>query len=130
MTGRERFLRFLLSGGVAAAVNWLSRILFSQWLDYGMAVTLAFFCGMFTGFVLFRLFVFGAGKNPLTHSVGYYVLINVAALGITWSVSVGLGLHLFPAIGMTLYPLEIAHATGIVAPTIASYFGHKLLTFR
>ena len=60
MTGRERFLRFLLSGGVAAAVNWLSRILFSQWLDYGTAVTLAFFCGMRTGFVLFRLSIAAA----------------------------------------------------------------------
>ena len=51
-------------------------------------------------------------------------------LATTWVVSVGLGLHLFPYLGVTLYPLEIAHAIGIAAPVITSYFGHKFLSFR
>ncbi len=130
MSAGTEFMRFLASGGIAAGVNWLSRLLLSQWLDYPTAVAIAYLCGMLTAFLLFRAFVFGAGDNPLAHSVGYYVLINAIALAITWVVSVGLGLYLFPRAGMSFYPLEIAHAIGIAAPTITSYFGHKFLTFR
>ncbi len=126
----EQVLRFLASGGVAAGVNWLSRIGFSQWLDYSSAVLLAYGCGMLTAYLLFRAFVFGAGQQPLAHSVAYYTGINALGLAITWGVSMGLGLHLFPWLGMDFYPLATAHAIGVAAPTVTSYLGHRYLTFR
>jgi putative flippase GtrA len=91
---------------------------------------LAYVCGMITAYLLFRAFVFGSGSNSLGKSAGYYVMINALGLLITWGVSVGLGLHLFPAVDMRFYPLELAHAIGIAAPTITSYLGHRYLTFR
>ena len=46
MSSSGQFLRFLLSGGIAAGVNWCSRLLLSHWLDYSLAVVLAYVCGM------------------------------------------------------------------------------------
>lgn len=127
---RREITRFLLSGALAAVVNWLSRILYSQWLDYSFAVILAYLTGMVTAYLLFRLFVFGPGQHSVRRSVAYYTLVNGFGLLLTWGVSVGLGLHLFPYMEFEFYPLEIAHALGVAAPTFSSYFGHKFLTFR
>ena len=51
-----RFGKFLLAGGVAAAANYGSRFLFSVWLPFAAAVTLAFFVGLVTGSSSFRRF--------------------------------------------------------------------------
>jgi putative flippase GtrA len=126
----SEFIRFLFSGGIAALVNWLSRIMYSLWLDYTVAVAVAYLTGMVTAYVLFRLFVFGRGQNSIARSVSYYILVNGAALTLTWLTSVGLGLYLFPSIDFTWYPLEVAHAIGVAVPAISSYFGHKYFSFR
>lgn len=126
----KEFVRFLLTGGVAAAANWLSRIVYSLWLEYTVAVAVAYVTGMVTAYVLFRVFVFGAGTNTVARSITYYLLVNGAALLLTWITSIGLGLYLFPAAGFDWYPLEVAHAIGIAVPAASSYLGHKFLTFR
>ena len=43
---------FLLTGGIAAAVNFGSRIVYSNWLGFSTAVVLAYITGMITAFVL------------------------------------------------------------------------------
>jgi putative flippase GtrA len=48
----------MIVGGIAAAVNIASRILFSLAVSYEIAIVLAFFCGLVTGFLLNRAFVF------------------------------------------------------------------------
>jgi hypothetical protein len=58
------------------------------------------------------------------------VLVNVAGVIQVLLVSMGLVCHPFPALGL-IGPLAepIRHGMAIGAPTISSYFGHKLLTF-
>jgi len=126
----NEFLRFVFTGGVAAIVNWLSRILYSIWLDYGMAVIVAYLTGMVTAYLLFSVFVFSSVENSLPRSITYYLLVNAFALLLTWFTSLGLGLYLFPATGWNWYPLEIAHAIGVTLPVFNSYFGHKYFSFR
>ena len=55
---RWEFLLFLITGGVAALVNVVSRVGFSQLLRFELAVLLAYGVGMLTAYVLARKFVF------------------------------------------------------------------------
>lgn len=122
--------RFLVVGGVSAALNWSSRFLFSLWFTFEVAVVLAFFVGLVSGFILMRLFVFTNGAKSMMQQAGYFVAVNGLALLQTWLISVLLSRYLFPYIGLTYGADGLAHLIGIMAPIVTSYMGHKHFTFK
>jgi putative flippase GtrA len=126
----RQFMMFLLVGGVAALANFLSRILYSHWLDFTPAIVLAYITGMVTAFVLSRMFVFKESTRPLHHSAFYFVLVNLCAVAQTWIVSMVLAFHVLPWLSIDVLRMEIAHAVGVVVPVFSSYVGHKYLSFR
>jgi putative flippase GtrA len=123
------FLLFLLTGGLAAAVNWTSRIIYSLWMPYSYAIVVAYLTGMVTAFVLAKMFVFTTSTQSTMRSAIFFTLVNVAAALQTWAVSLFLAYYLLPAIGVTSYVKEIAHLFGVGVPVITSYFGHKKYSF-
>ena len=126
----RQFLVFLLTGGAAAFVNFCSRIMYNMWLNFSLAVILAYITGMITAFVLARLFVFKNSKQSMHHSVGFFILVNIIAVFQTWMISMAMAYYLLPTMGFVLYVKEIAHAVGIVVPVFTSYIGHKYWSFR
>ena len=126
----RQFLVFLLTGGFAAAVNFGSRIIYNLWVDFSVAIILAYITGMVTAFVLAKLFVFKESQQPLHHSAMFFILVNLVAVLQTWLISMGLAYNVLPSMGITLYVREIAHAIGVVAPVFTSYIGHKRWSFR
>ncbi len=126
----RQFLVFLLTGGIAAAVNFGSRILYNQWMGFSAAIVLAYITGMVTAFVLARLFVFRDSQRALHHSALYFVLVNGVAVLQTWAISLLLADWLLPALGIRQYVHELAHAAGVVVPVFTSYLGHKHLSFK
>lgn len=126
----RQFLVFLLTGGVAAAVNFGSRIVYNRWCDFSTAVVLAYLTGMITAFVLARMFVFKQSSQSMHHSALYFTLVNLVAVIQTWLISMGLALYLLPMLGVTHFTREIAHAIGVAAPVFTSYLGHKRWSFR
>ncbi|QBB71844.1 GtrA family protein [Pseudolysobacter antarcticus] len=126
----KRFLRFLFVSAIAAAANFGSRIVFSRFCDYSLAIFFAFVVGITTAFVLNRALVFTASKNQLHQQMLWFLLINLGALVLTLAVSLLFARIVLPALGIHSYTEEIAHALGILAPVITSYLGHKHLTFR
>lgn len=126
----RQFLVFLLTGGIAAAVNFGSRILYNQWMGFSAAIVLAYITGMITAFVLARLFVFRDSQRALHHSALYFVLVNGVAVLQTWAISLLLADWLLPALGVHQYVHELAHAAGVVVPVFTSYLGHKHLSFK
>jgi putative flippase GtrA len=126
----RQFGAFLISGGIAAAVNFFSRILYDRWLGYSGAIFLAYLTGMVTAYVLAHFFVFRGGGHPLGRSVLLFTLVNVVAVLQTWAVSLLLARQVLPAMGVHAYTPEIAHAVGVMVPVFTSYLGHKYLTFR
>lgn len=126
----RQFLVFLLTGGIAAAVNFGSRILYNQWMGFSAAIVLAYITGMVTAFVLARLFVFRDSQHALHHSALYFVLVNGVAVLQTWAISLLLADWLLPALGVHQYVHELAHAAGVVVPVFTSYLGHKHLSFK
>jgi putative flippase GtrA len=117
----HQFFRFLLTGGCAAVVNFCSRFIYNQWVDFSIAVILAYLTGMVTAFTLAKIFVFKDSDRSVSHSAMIFVCVNMVALIQTWAISVGLAHYILPV---------IAHALGIMAPVFTSYLGHKYWTFR
>lgn len=126
----KQFSSFVVSGAIAAALNWGSRFLFSEFVEFEVAVVLAFIVGLLSGFVLMRVFVFDGTGKPIVPQAGRYVAVNLLALLQTIVISVLLARWLLPSFGIVEQAEALAHLVGVLVPVVTSYFGHKLLTFR
>ncbi len=126
----RQFLLFLLTGGMAAVINFNSRIILNTWMSFSDAVILAYLIGMTTAFILAKCFVFTESQQTIHRSVVFFIIVNVAAILQTWVISISLAYYLLPRLGVTLYVREIAHLVGISVPIITSYVGHKHWSFR
>lgn len=125
----SEFTRFLLVGGFAALVNFITRIIFSEWMSFRVAIIVAYLVGMITAYILSRAVVFEAsGKHP-GHELFYFSLVNLVAVVQVWLISVGLAEYAFPYFAFDFYPEEIAHLVGLGIPVITSYLGHKYFSF-
>lgn len=125
----RQFFAFVLTGGLAAGVNFGSRIVYNQWLDFSSSVVLAYLTGMLTAFILARAFVFTQGTQSVRRSALFFVLVNGVAVLQTWAISMGL-VTLLPLAGVEHFVPEIAHAVGVMVPVFTSYLGHKRFSFR
>jgi putative flippase GtrA len=125
----RQFVLFLAAGGLAAAVNFGSRILLSQWLHYVPAIVIAYCLGMITAFTLNKLFVFSDAGNRLHHQVLWFIAINLAAVAQTIVISLLFARWVLPALGVDFHNETIAHAIGVAVPVVTSYIGHKRFSF-
>jgi len=126
----KQFLAFLLSGGLAAIINFASRIFYSHYWDFSTAIILAYITGMICAFILAKLFVFKNGRQALRKSIFIFALVNLAGILQTWAVSMSLDLFILPTLGVKSYTQDIAHGFGIIAPIFSSFLGHKFYTFK
>jgi putative flippase GtrA len=126
----KEFISFLITGGIAAAVNFLSRIFYNQYCSFSSSVMYAYLTGMITAFILARIFVFKKSTQSVQHSAIIFSLVNVVAAAQTWLISMGLNYYLLPMMGVTNYVPEISSAVGIAFPVFTSYIGHKHWSFK
>lgn len=125
----RQFLLFLIVGGLAAAVNFGSRMVLSHWIAYVPAIIIAYVLGMISAFTLNKIFVFNQARNRLHHQMLWFTAINLVALGQTILISLLIARWLLPTLGIDFHNETIAHAIGVAAPVITSYLGHKRLSF-
>ncbi len=124
-----QFLKFLVTGGIAALINLLSRYALNFVMSFEAAVVVAYLLGMTTAYLLARRFVFDASGRSVASEVRRFVLVNIVALGFVWVISVGLARVVFPAVGMTWHANDIAHLIGVLVPAVTSFIGHRFYTF-
>jgi putative flippase GtrA len=124
-----QFLRFLLTGGFAALVNLSSRTLLNRVTPFAAAVPIAYLFGMVTAYSLARLYVFDKTGRSRLDEFRRFFMVNMVALLVVWTISVGLAKGLFPLIGLTWHADDIAHFIGVLSPAALSYFGHRAYTF-
>lgn len=123
------FIRFALSGGLAAAANILSRMALSQLTNYSAAIVIAYLIGMTTAYVLMKLFVFERSGRSVQTEYLRFGLVNLVALVQVWGVSFCLARLLFPWLKFDFHPETVAHVIGVLSPIATSYFLHKYFTF-
>jgi putative flippase GtrA len=130
MSERTRFALFLVTGGVAAGVNIVTRMLLERFVSYEAAVGLAYVFGMVTAFILARVFVFKPVGGAAHGQFFRFALVNGVAFAQVWIVSVGLDRIVFPAIGFIWQAETVAHVIGVLSPVVTSYVLHKRFSFR
>lgn len=123
------FIKFIAVSGLAAVVNFISRILLNDFMGYITAVVCAYIVGMITAFILNKYLVFAVQQGEIQKQAGYFVLVNLIAIVQTVLVSWGLASYILPAIGIQHYSNELAHFIGITVPAFSSFLGHKYLSF-
>ena len=124
------FTRFLLSGGVAALVNIISRIFFNLFFTYSLSIFLAYIFGVLTAYFLNKKYVFTeSGERQATEFVRFN-LVNIFSLFFILLISNGLSNYIFPLLGFNFFPSDVAHIIGVLSTAISSYFLHKFFTFR
>lgn len=124
-----RFLRFAISGGVAASINILSRIVLSQLTNYTVAIVIAYLIGMTTAYVLMKFLVFEKSERCAAGEYIRFGVVNIIALGQVWGVSFLFAFYVFPWLAPALSPETPAHVIGVLSPIVSSYFLHKHFTF-
>ena len=126
----REFIGFLIAGGIAAIVNFLSRIFYNQYCSFSWAVIFAHLTGMVTAFILAKVFVFKSSTQSVKHSAIIFTLVNLVAASQTWLISMGLNYYLLPMLGFANGIAEISSAIGIAFPVFTSYLGHKHWSFK
>lgn len=131
----QRFVRFLLAGGLAALCNFGSRFFYSIFVGFSTAVVLAFATGLTAGYLLNKRYVFTSSTNSRAHEIFWFLFVNLLALLQTWGLSVYLA-QLLPNTVFAGSPSgvewgeAVAHLSGVLLPVFTSYIGHRYLTFR
>lgn len=125
----SEFIKFLITSGIAAGVNVIARLGFSQFMSYEAAIIPAYGVGMLSAYILARAYVFEASGQSVQREMSGFVFVNLIGLLVVWGVSVSLYRYILPAIGWTYKPDLVAHMIGVASPAITSYFGHKYISF-
>lgn len=123
---KEKLL-FLVCGGFAAIVNFLSRILFSSFLDLYISITFAFILGIITAYFLFKNFVFLGSQGNKGGSHFIFLTVNIITLFQIYLVTVLLKDSFYKYFDNEY--LYLAHGLAILTSVFSSYWLHKNFTF-
>ena len=124
-----QFVGFLLVGGLAAFLHWLTRVLLSLAMPYSWAVFLSYGVGMSIAFALNSRYVFPKSDKPVSKQARDFLVINLIFLPIVWLASLWLNQWLIGQ-GVERYSEEIAHAIAITLPVMATFLLYKFIAFR
>ena len=124
-----RFLRFAVAAGLSVPVNLGSRVVFSWWMPYELALVVSHLCGMLTAYALTKAFVFAPSGRGVGEELARFGVVNVVSLAVTWAIAVALVRFVFPSLGFAREPELVAHVIGLAASAVTSFFGHRHFSF-
>lgn len=122
------FILFVVAGGTAAFVNFISRIFLNNLFSFEVSIVIAYVFGMITAYFLTRFFVFKSNVNVASSSLKF-VIVNIFAVVQTYFISVYLYIFLCD-FSFLPFQKEISHFVGISFPVFTSYIGHKYWSFK
>lgn len=122
------FLKFLTSGTLAATVNLVSRAVLSLFLQFQLAVVLAYFVGMAVAYWLFSTTVFIDSSGIKKASIWRFVIVNIFGLLQTLLIS-ELLIHLVSTGNNSVDEL-LSHIGGMSLAVITSFYAHRKYTFK
>ncbi len=124
----KQFLKFLFVGASAALVNWVSRIIFSFWMSFSLAISAAYLTGMAFAFLLNKKFVFPSSSMPIQRQIRNFTLTNLVTFPLVWLMSIQIR-NFLQGLGMSAYYEELAHMLALSIPTVTSFLIYKFLAF-
>jgi putative flippase GtrA len=125
-----QFLKFLGVSGISALIHWVSRLLISEFVEYWLAVVLAYAVGIGVAFVLNRIFVFSNSSKSLRQEISMFTVVNIAAFPFVVAISIALGSYILVPFFEVNTAQLIGHGIGVVSPVLFNFAAHKFITFR
>lgn len=125
----KQFLGFLLVGGVAALLHWLSRIMLSNWMSFSSAVVIAYLFGILTAFILNSFFVFPKSDKPKIKQARDFIFTNLCFFPIAWIAAIGFN-RLLQSFGISSYSELISHGIAVGLPMFATFLIYKFFAFK
>ena len=126
----KQFILFVCSGGIAALVNIISRVILSYYLTFEVSIVIAYLIAIITAYFLAKIFVFKTKKIKLYRSFTFFFLVNIFGIFQTWIVTMLLRNYLFEFININSNRDLFAHMIGVFVPVFSSYYGHKYISFN
>ena len=127
---KHQFFLFILTGGFAALINVLSRVVLSFYFKFELSILIAYGMGMITAYLLAKRYVFLTPQKSYRRSFAAFALVNLIAVIQTWLVSMGLRIWLMQILNTIALADLIAHCFGVAIPIFTSFYGHKYISFR
>ena len=114
---------------MAALLHWLSRIWFSTFLEFEVAVFLSYFVGLIVAFVLNKVYVFPKSTVDTSAQIRRFIVVNTITLPLVWLTSLFLVKTLTFIVDMQLRE-AVAHGIAVALPAISSFVAYKLFAFK
>ena len=124
---REQIL-FIVCGGIAASINFFSRILLSFYLNLTLSVFFAYILGMLTAYFLFKKFVFLKNKKSKKSSPIFFIVVNFIAVLHIYLMTVLINYVAQSYMGYS--NVTIAHGISLSTSVFLSYYLHKNYTYK
>ncbi len=127
---RRRESKFIVAGGLASTVNWVSRFPLALFWSFETAVALAYAVGMGVGFVLYRSWVFEGSRGRVWQQLPRFLLVNAFGLAaVMLSACMFLSL-LAPTSWLSDGSTRaLAHSLALIVGAAVNFLGHRSLTF-
>jgi len=129
----QEFLRFLISGSIAAAVNFFSRFFFRLYFSYALSIAFSFSLGTVISFFLNKFFTFRSFGEKSAIQLAKFILIAVTSVILaSFLASVQVALYKFTRINFIKEKnLEsVVHLTTIGLVTVYNFLAMKYFSFR
>ena len=124
----KQFLGFVAVGGLAALINWLTRIVLSLWIPFSISVIIAYAVGMTVAFTLNSIFIFSKSEKRKGKQARDFIAVNLAFLPVVWITSITLE-KWFQSIGI-IYPQSLSHGIAVAIPALATFLIYKFFAFK
>ncbi|MFN5117124.1 MAG: GtrA family protein [Cyanobacteriota bacterium] len=130
LSERQKFGRFLLTGGSSAIVNIISRGILSSFVNFSTSVILSYVIGMVLAYTLARRYVFVSSKASRARSISGFIVVNIFGALLTLFFSVQLRALLGHLFGLNTFVEYLAHFLALSVSSVTSFVGHKFISFR
>jgi len=127
---KNQFFIFLVTGGLSAIVNILSRVFLSIFFNFKIAILISHSIGMIIAFLLAKRYVFIDINKSNKKSFPAFALINLISVLQTFFVSMLIRNWLMLFFDDISFIELISHFCGLSTLTFTSFYGHKYITFR
>jgi putative flippase GtrA len=126
---RLQFVKFVIAAGMSVPVNLASRVFFSMFVAFELAIILSQICGMAVAYLLIKRFVFKNSGRKIQSELFRFTLVNLISLAQVWLVAVGLLKFVLPKFDMISHPELVSHFIGLMSSAPTAFIGHKTLSF-
>jgi energy-coupling factor transport system substrate-specific component len=125
----RQIFRFLVMGGLAAAINWLVRFPLSALMPFEGAVFVAYLIGMTAGLVLCWRYVFVDSDRSKTAQTLYFLAVN-ALSAVLVTILASLSVKLLSPLPVALWVREgLGHGLAIGIGIVFNFLGQRTVTF-